>query len=270
MSSGASTLRNAVKRVTHKERGQLKSRSKLGLLEKKKDYQVRAKDFHKKQDYLRKLRKKAAEKNPDEFYFKMHNSELRKGKHKDLNEGGKALDVDTVKLMKTQDLNYIHHRKSEDDRKAAKLRQSLHMIGDRKSRSHKIFVDNEQEIKKFDAIKHFETAPELMDRSYNRIRLKDLEDVVAAEDEGRGTGAALPTGKRLKRALEKKEKSYRELEQRRKRSETLGKAAAELTMKRHLMGKGTKRKIVVDVEPGSSDKGAEGQVVYKWKRQRSR
>jgi U3 small nucleolar RNA-associated protein 11 len=45
---GASTMRNAVKRVTHKERAQPKSRKRFGLLEKHKDYVERANDFKKK------------------------------------------------------------------------------------------------------------------------------------------------------------------------------------------------------------------------------
>ena len=49
-----SSLRNAVKRVTHKERSQPRARNHLGLLEKKKDYQRRAKDFHFKTDLLTK------------------------------------------------------------------------------------------------------------------------------------------------------------------------------------------------------------------------
>jgi U3 small nucleolar RNA-associated protein 11 len=44
-------------------------RRKLGLLEKKKDYVQRARDFHKKEKALLTLQAKAEQRNPDEFYF---------------------------------------------------------------------------------------------------------------------------------------------------------------------------------------------------------
>jgi len=72
-----SSLRNAVKRKTHKERAQPAKRRHLGLLEKKKDYLLRAKDYHRKQDRLRILREKAAMRNPDEFYKRMVNSSTK-------------------------------------------------------------------------------------------------------------------------------------------------------------------------------------------------
>ena len=66
-------LRNVVKRSTHKERHQPAARKHLGLLEKKKDYLVRAKNYHSKQDYLKSLEEKTRLKNPDEFSFAMLN-----------------------------------------------------------------------------------------------------------------------------------------------------------------------------------------------------
>lgn len=69
-----SSLRNALHRRNHKERAQLVGRSRLGLLEKKKDYVQRAKDYHSKQDRIHRLQEKAAMRNKDEFYFSMINS----------------------------------------------------------------------------------------------------------------------------------------------------------------------------------------------------
>ncbi|KAJ3079507.1 UTP11-like, U3 small nucleolar ribonucleoprotein [Quaeritorhiza haematococci] len=71
------SLRNVVKRREHKERSQLSSRARLGLLEKHKDYVLRARDYHRKQDRLKSLREKALFRNPDEFYFKMINTRTK-------------------------------------------------------------------------------------------------------------------------------------------------------------------------------------------------
>jgi U3 small nucleolar RNA-associated protein 11 len=67
----SSSLRNSLHRRNHKERSQLAHRSRLGILEKHKDYVKRAKDFHSKQDRIKRLKEKAAERNKDEFYFAM-------------------------------------------------------------------------------------------------------------------------------------------------------------------------------------------------------
>ena len=50
-----SSLKNLVKTRTYRERSQPKARAKLGMLEKHKDYKLRAVDFHRKEDALQKM-----------------------------------------------------------------------------------------------------------------------------------------------------------------------------------------------------------------------
>lgn len=95
-----------VQKKQHRERGQTLKRQKLGILEKHKDYVKRARDYHSKQDRLRRLQEKAASRNKDELYFGMIRSQTRKGVHVQQAEN-KALPTDLVKLLKTQDAGYI-------------------------------------------------------------------------------------------------------------------------------------------------------------------
>jgi hypothetical protein len=67
-----SSLRNSLHRRNHKERSQLSHRQRFGILEKHKDYVLRARDYHSKQDRIQRLRQKAADRNKDEFYFGMN------------------------------------------------------------------------------------------------------------------------------------------------------------------------------------------------------
>ncbi|SNX84126.1 related to UTP11 - subunit of U3-containing small subunit processome complex [Melanopsichium pennsylvanicum] len=101
-----SSMRNAVHRRNHKERSQPVGRAKLGLLEKHKDYVLRAKDHHKKRDMLKRLSEKAAMRNKDEFYFGMINTSTRNGVHQHARPSD-VLDNDVVALLKTQDVGYV-------------------------------------------------------------------------------------------------------------------------------------------------------------------
>jgi U3 small nucleolar RNA-associated protein 11 len=200
-----SSLRNAVKRITHKERSQPTDRQHLGLLEKKKDYKIRSKDYHRKQDALTKLRKKAAERNPDEFYFGMNKSKVNSddGRHvktvKARNEEREALiGPEAVKLMKSQDLSYVRLQSLKDAKKVERLQASLHYLGDnpttsagnddnddfdgnngddnigRNGKKHTVFVESKEQAQNFDVATHFNTVPELAGRSFNRLRTETL------------------------------------------------------------------------------------------------
>jgi len=106
-------MRNAVQRRNHKERAQPLERQKWGILEKHKDYSLRAKDHNTKKRKLNALKAKAADRNEDEFYFGMMSSKSRAGvkvaQRGTENSGGsgKSLSMDVVKLMKTQDVAYL-------------------------------------------------------------------------------------------------------------------------------------------------------------------
>jgi hypothetical protein len=110
---------------THRERSQPLARQRFGLLEKHSDYVKRARDFHHKQDRLKALRIRAQYKNPDEFCFGMINSRVtQKGQHRNLGTE-KSLPCETVKLLKTQDLNYVNRQRVLNKKKIAELKREL-------------------------------------------------------------------------------------------------------------------------------------------------
>ncbi|PWY92007.1 hypothetical protein BO70DRAFT_305088 [Aspergillus heteromorphus CBS 117.55] len=107
-----SSMRNAVQRRNHRERGQLAGREKWGILEKHKDYSLRAKDYNNKKAKIKRLEEKVRERNPDEFAFGMlSEGSGRKGKHgagatRD-SAAARGLSHDAIKLYKTQDAGYL-------------------------------------------------------------------------------------------------------------------------------------------------------------------
>ncbi|CAG8785521.1 6579_t:CDS:2, partial [Cetraspora pellucida] len=113
-------------RRNHKERAQPRSREKYGLLEKHKDYVLRARDYHAKQKRLKNMREKAYFRNPDEFYFKMINSKTKEGVH--VIERNSAFSGDMIKLLKSQDLNYVKTQRDLGNKKIEKIQNELHFV----------------------------------------------------------------------------------------------------------------------------------------------
>lgn len=249
-----SSFRNAVKRKTHKERSQPEARKKFGLLEKHKDYVLRARDYNSKKKRLKALQEKAAFRNPDEFYFKMEKMRTKGGVH--TNVGGDTIDEDTLQLMRTQDFNYISMKRKTEDNKIEKMKAELHSLSALaaapKQNSHTIFFDSDdEEMEDFEPSQHFNTVPEMVDRSINRPTKEQLDQEIHQE----------PAKKQRKKLDRAREAKYRELMQRVERKEKLDKAINGLQTQRNLMGKGKRTKI-----GGQDGKSAQ----YVWKQQRKR
>ncbi|KAI0094245.1 small-subunit processome [Irpex rosettiformis] len=124
-----SSLRNSLHRRNHKERSQLAHRSRLGILEKHKDYVLRARDYHSKQDRIIRLRQKAADRNKDEFYFGMIRGKTEGGVHVQ-DRGNVALPIDIAKVLKSQDANYIRTMRTTNAKKIDKLKSQLCALAD--------------------------------------------------------------------------------------------------------------------------------------------
>ncbi|EEC46928.1 predicted protein [Phaeodactylum tricornutum CCAP 1055/1] len=253
-----SSLRNAVKRVTHKERAQPQSRAHLGILEKKKDYRGRAQDYHRKEARIKAIQEKVAMRNPDEFYFGMKNAQVLDGKHRKTLEAKQKefeadVGLDTVRIMKTQDLGYVRMQKQRDAKKVERLQSSLHFLADNsesKKRKHTIFVESRQVAENFNVAEHFDTLPELAGRTFNRPRKQTVQEIAL-----RASGSGSEVGEARIRGA-----GYKEMEERKERVQKLERAEAHLVTEKLVQGKGRKRKIK------AAENGQPAQ--YKWRRKR--
>ncbi|PSS08530.1 hypothetical protein M430DRAFT_53923 [Amorphotheca resinae ATCC 22711] len=214
-----SSMRNAVQRRNHRERGQPEERQKWGLLEKHKDYSARARDFNQKKAKLKQLRQKVLEKNPDEFYFGMMS---RKGPSTGKNSDGTvagdrgnvALSQDAVRLYKTQDLGYIRTMRNKTAKEVAELEQRV--VGIKGEGRKIVFVDDEVE---------------------QRERLEEGDVDMDDEDEDED-GEFDPEARRLRRLKEREEDRLEgRLANARQRLKALTEAEEALDLQRAKMAK---------------------------------
>lgn len=243
-----SSLRNAVKRKTHKERAQPAARHKFGLLEKKKDYLQRARHHQKQESVLQVLREKAETKNPDEFYQAMQREHMHGGPSRN-----KRLPDRDIRHLKTQDLLHVQLAASKHSKRLEKMQKQLHFIGAPVQNHHTVFVESSGAIRNFKAADYFDTEEKLLDRSFNRPRKEQLDGATG------GTAAAPAAARVGKRTAA----AYQRLVDEQATCRQLQDTAVALAAKRAASGRGRKRKV----NPGQGVSGV-SQTVFRRIRQK--
>ncbi|KAF8973629.1 small-subunit processome [Flammula alnicola] len=280
-----SSLRNSIHRRNHKERSQLAHRSKLGLLEKHADYVKRARDYHSKQDRLTRLKQKVAERNKDEFYFSMTKERTKEGVHiKD--RGNVALPTEIVKVLKTQDENYVRTMRASGMKKIDKIKNQLMEMADllKTDTGDLEQADIEAELDE-DELQILKKAKILQETPGSHGKKRKHILFAESSDEGIGSRVGMeitePNKKSRRKSsgievakevttnsgdeqphdLGKRRRLLKELSARLERDRQLRYAEREFEMQRLLMGKGGKKKIqgVEKVEGDDNDDDEETQ-----------
>lgn len=244
-----------VQKKQHRERSQVASRARFGFLEKHKDYVKRAQDYHRKQATLKILREKAQQRNPDEFYHGMHSRSVdAKGRLMVSRRGDDAADegltTAQVKLLKTQDANYVRTLRQNEKQK---LERETGAVTFQAKGSHTVFVEDREALETFDAASHFNTTQEMVGRRENRLTREQLADhSLKVGVDTLGMSAETLERKRLKR--------LRQIQQHQAREKQLAGVLERMETQREGMKKGSKKKVT----------DAAGRVTFKWKKQRKR
>ncbi|USP79047.1 hypothetical protein yc1106_06321 [Curvularia clavata] len=223
-----SSMRNAVQRRNHKERAQPLEREKWGLLEKRKDYKLRAADHREKKAKLKILSQKARDRNPDEFSFKMMSTQVDKQGRRLADRGNKALSVDVVKLLKTQDAGYIRTMLQVTRKEIEELERKLVMEeqgevrvikdGDRaRQGKHRVFVENEREQEEFDPDAWFGRGEQIPRRAESPA-FGDLQED-SSEDEEEVTQQPKTLSKKQMEAEEQARREARKFRKDRERAQ---------------------------------------------------
>lgn len=247
---------NKARARSHKERSQPQHREHLGSLEKKKDYKLRAENYQRKQNTLKSLKRKALDRNPDEFYFKMVKTQKVDGVH-EKRESSEPVHTDAeIKLMYSQDQRYVTMKRTSELKKIEKLKSSLHLLdSDEKPKNkHIVFVDSKKEAKEFDAAKYFNTHPSLVNRTYNRPTTEMLKKGFHNDNMDEAT---------LQEIADEKKKKYKQLKKRIEREKELHIISQKMDVKKHLLDKKAKKLKM-------KDETRESPAQYRWvfKRQR--
>lgn len=241
-----------VQKKQHKERSQTLERARYGLLEKKKDYRLRAADYHKKQAAIKALKHKSQQYNPDEYYHAMTRKKTDDRGILITDRGNEILTVDQVKLLKSQDVNYVRTLRLNEVHKIEKLKLELDF---KATGEHTVFVDSIEEQGALTPEKFFDTDAKLLGRRENRLKIAQLQTNEALIKQ-----KSLENPEELLALQQEKLKKYNLLEKRIQREQELLKVEQEMEKTRELMKNGSKKKII----------SSTGKALFKWKNERKR
>ena len=139
-------IKKYIPKRKYRERSQNERRKKLGFLEKKQDYKIRAEDYHAKERKYKNLKEAARTRNPDEFYHKMIKAKIIDGEHVQFPDD-KTLEQKIV--TNTQFINLVNFKKSQLEKEAEKIKYRLQLNknifdGGNKS-THTLYYEDEDE-----------------------------------------------------------------------------------------------------------------------------
>ncbi|GMT21022.1 hypothetical protein PFISCL1PPCAC_12319, partial [Pristionchus fissidentatus] len=248
-----SSLKKAIKQTqrVHRERAQPEARKHLGALEKKKDYKKRAADFSEKAATLKKLKKHAMDKNPDEYHHHMVNSHTEFGKHFEDNKKTDETELQK-KLGSIRDLEYVKYHLHRERKKIDEMKSGLHLADSTAGGSkHTVFVDDEEQARSFDPCEYLDTDEALLGRAFNRPKGDQL---VTNKIKGAACKADVKAADSLRRT------QYKELRKRMHREKELSVVVDKLELKKALAASAGCEVKPKMIKKGKSDKAA----VYKW------
>ena len=167
-------IKKYIPRRKYRERSQNERRKKLGFLEKKQDYKLRAEDYHAKEKKYKNLKEAARTRNPDEFYHKMIKAKIIEGEHVQFPDD-KTLEQKIV--TNTQFINLVNFKKSQLEKEAEKLKYRLQLNknifeGGNKS-THTLYYEDEDEY-----FEEKRKEKELLNKKRKRGKIKEKNNDV--------------------------------------------------------------------------------------------
>lgn len=211
---GAGNLDKHIKRREHKERSQLASRARLGQLEKHKDHVLRARKRKQKVEALQKIKRAVAQRNPDEFSIGMTKAvmDIASGRMKRRKQSQlpkeRAADLKKTIDGNLRNVQYLEFKAQADRNRAKDLLEedgATAITGSKPVNTHTVFVDDEEEFRRFNPLTYFDTTKEMLQQHPAvRGKLSVLKSTVLPDE-------VLLSGGHTMKSISQKRKERREL-----------------------------------------------------------